>query len=126
MPINTPLLKINQQGTCTGLNLLNICDWAKRVIPYHSQFYPIRIIQSETKRAYFHELKEQSRGVDPFTWLFDLVRGLEYLKIITDIIILRDQTTHFCNLHQHQPGENCPNRSGIIFPEPPRNQPIEL
>lgn len=113
------LFQFNRNGDCIGLNLHTIREWAKHTIPHHSHFYPARQTRVLTKQAYYDELREQSRNIDPFTWIGDLGRALNYLTIITNIIIERDGES-FCDHRPHQSGEQCPNRIGIIFPEPPQ------
>lgn len=123
MPPHVQLLKFNHQGRCIGLNLNSIRDWANQAIPNHSHFYPAAQIQARVKRNYFDELKRQSRGIDPFTWLFDLSGAIEYLATIAHTIIAHDESRAQCDLHPHVNGEFCPNRLGIIFPQPYFDQP---
>lgn len=118
MQRRTNLLKINNRNICTGINLHAIRQWAIDFIPQHSHFYPIQQTQARTKRGYFNQLRRESQNYDPFTWLFDLTRALAYLKIVVETIVANDQERYLCNLRPHVNGEQCPNRIGIIFPEP--------
>lgn len=119
MPDN--LLKYNQQGEPSGIDIAAVKKWAEKTTPAHADLEPYLLVHFKAKTAYLEELAKQTAPWHIIVWKQEITRALEYLEQLIDAILEADETTYNCDLRQHWAGEICPNRRNLVLPEPDAN-----
>lgn len=112
------LINRNSIGTPTGLNLKAIKSWILDTTPYHVDLEPYTQVHLAAKTRYFSILAEQLSSEQIIQWRNQILAATIYVERLVDTILEHEETTYLCDLRTHPKGEQCPNRAGIVLPEP--------
>lgn len=120
MPHN--LVRYNNQGEATGINLRAIAYCSLKTTPTHMDLEQYRLVHSRARTKYLEELAKQATLWQLTLWASEITKALQYLEKTIDTILEADETTYACNKSNHTPGGTCPNRRNIRFPRPEEAQ----
>lgn len=118
MILDYQLINRNPEGNVTGINISAIKYWIYNRIPYHADLHSYLEIHVTAREQLFTELAEQLRSAEIILLQNQIKAAVIYLEQLVDIILEHDETTYECDLRNHPPGEICPNRIGVVLPNP--------
>lgn len=112
------LLKRDQTGKIIGVNQNAIKYWILDNVPHHSDLEPYVLVHTRLRHKYFDKLADQLTTEQVIHWRNEIRAAVIYLERLLDIILEHDETTYECDLRHHHNGEVCPNRAGVVLPDP--------
>lgn len=112
------LLRQNSTGAYIGINLNSIKAWITSVTPFHAHLEHFGFVHYRAKAQYLQTLEQEVSWSVLLHWPEELKSALNYIAILTNELLIHDETTYRCNLQAHAPGEFCPNRASLRLSDP--------
>lgn len=112
------LINFSENGNPIGIHIRGLKPWVLETVPFHADLRPYVQVHLATKTKYFSILADHLSAQQIVQWSNQIRAATVYIEKLVDHILEHDETTYLCDLIPHRKGDQCPNRIGIILPEP--------